>query len=206
LKKRIVSISVLLVLILLSIACGSKEAKLSPLPADAVILAFGDSITFGTGAAPGQSYPDVLQKSLKRKIINAGVPGETSEQGLKRLPTALAEARPKLVILCHGGNDILRRLDPDLTAKNITEMIKLIRDQGAEAVLIGVPRPKLVLSTAPFYKKISEKTGAPLEEEILLTILTTRELKADYIHPNAEGYIRLAAAIESLLRRYGAIQ
>jgi lysophospholipase L1-like esterase len=204
-KIRIHSIFVLLV-ILLVCACGSKEVKLSPVPPDAVILAFGDSITFGTGAARGQSYPDILQTSIKRKIVNAGVPGETSEQGLKRMPQALAQTRPKLVILCHGGNDILRRLDPDVTSKNITAMINLIRKQGAEAVLIGVPRPKLVPSTAPYYKTISEKMGVPLEEEILLTILTTRDLKADYIHPNAAGYVRLAVAVESLLKRHGAIQ
>ncbi len=199
------SLSILLALLLIS-ACGSKEVKLSPVPPDGVILAFGDSITFGTGAAPGQSYPDVLQTSIKRKIVNAGVPGETSEQGLKRLPQALAETRPKLVILCHGGNDILRRLDPDVTAKNITEMIKLIRKSGAEAVLIGVPKPKLIPATASFYKTISEKMGVPLEEEIILNILSNRDLKSDYIHPNAAGYVRLAVAIETLLKRYGATQ
>ena len=133
------------------------------------------------------------------------MPGETSEQGLKRLPQALAEARPKLVIVCHGGNDILRRLDPDVTSKNITEMVNLIRKQGAEAVLIGVPKPKLIPATASFYKKISEKMGVPLEEEIILNILSNRDLKADYIHPNAAGYARLAVAIEALLKRHGAI-
>lgn len=202
---RVHSIPVLLI-ILLVCACGSKEVKLTPLPADAVILAFGDSITFGTGAPPGQSYPDILQLSIKRKIVNSGVPGETSEQGLRRLPQALAATRPKLVILCHGGNDILRRLDPDVTSKNVAEMIDLVRKQGAEAVLIGVPRPKLVPSTAPFYKKISEKMRVPLEEDIILTILSTRDLKADYIHPNAAGYVRLAAAVESMLKKHGAIK
>jgi len=204
-KNRIHSLSILLLLLLLS-SCGSKEVKLSPLPPDAVILAFGDSITFGTGASQGQSYPEILQVSIKRKVVNAGVPGETSEQGLKRLPQVLAEFRPKLVILCHGGNDILRRLDPDISAKNITEMIKLIRKSGAEAVLIGVPKPKLIPATATLYKTISEKMGVPLEEEIILNILSNRDLKSDYIHPNAAGYVRLAVAIEALLKRYGAIQ
>ncbi|MEN6463610.1 MAG: arylesterase [Syntrophaceae bacterium] len=203
--KRLFPLFILLAVILIC-ACGSKEAKLSPVPPDGVILAFGDSVTFGTGAPPGQSYPDVLQAAIKRKVVNAGIPGETSEQGLKRLPRALAENHPKLVILCHGGNDILRRLDLDAASKNIVEMIKLIRAQGAEVVLIGVPKPKLVPETAGFYKSISEKMKVPLEDGIILEILTTRDLKADYIHPNAAGYARLAAGVEALLKKYGAVQ
>lgn len=204
-KKRIHSLSVLLVFLLVC-ACGSQETTLSPIPPDGVVLAFGDSITFGTGAPPGQSYPDVLQSSIKRKVVNAGVPGETSELGLKRLPVALAETRPKLVILCHGGNDILRKLDPEITSRNIIEMIKLIRKQGAEVVLVGVPRASLVPAPSPLYREIAGKMRVPLDEEIILTILTTRDLKADYIHPNAAGYVRLAAAVESLLKKYGAVQ
>lgn len=202
--RRRFLVSALLIFVLC--ACGSKEVKLSPVAPDAVILAFGDSITFGTGAAPGQSYPDILQSSLKRKVVNAGVPGEVSEQGLKRLPQALAETRPKLVILCHGGNDILRRMDLDATEKNITEMIKLIRSKGAEVVLIGVPKPKLVPETAGFYRSIAQDMGVPLEEGIILEILRDRDLKSDYIHPNAAGYARLAAAVGALLKKYGAVQ
>lgn len=204
-KNRIYSLSILLCLLLI-IACGSKEAKLSPLPADAAILAFGDSLTAGTGAPPGQSYPDVLQASINRKVVNAGVPGETSAQGLTRLPQALSESRPKLVILCHGGNDILRRLNPEETAKNLTGMIALIRKQGAEVVLIGVPKPKLIPETASFYKKISEEMGVPLEGDVILTILSNRDMKADYIHPNAAGYRQLAEAVATLLKKYGAVK
>lgn len=203
--RRRLTLSILLALLLVS-ACGSKEVKLSALPPDAVVLAFGDSLTFGTGAPPGQSYPDALQASIKRKVVNAGVPGETSEQGLKRLPQVLAQTRPRLVILCHGGNDILRRVDPDVTYSNITEMITLARKQGAEVVLIGVPKPKLIPETAALYKTISEKMKVPLEGEIVLDVLRDRDLKSDYIHPNAAGYVRLAAGIESLLRKYGAVQ
>lgn len=132
------------------------------------------------------------------------MPGETSDQGLKRLPQALAEARPKLVILCHGGNDILRRMDLDATAKNIREMIKLIRSKGAEVVLIGVPKPKLIPETAGFYSSIAQDMGVPLEDGIILGILRDPDMKSDYIHPNAAGYARLAAAVEALLKKYGA--
>lgn len=204
-RTRPVATTLLVLIFSLCCSCSSREIKLSSLPVDAVILAFGDSITFGTGALPGQSYPEILQRSIHRKVVNAGVPGETSAQGLARLPHVLAESRPKLVILCHGGNDILRKLDPGITKANLVEMVKLARKQGAEVVLIAVPRVRLVLAPAPMYKQISEDMRVPLENDIVLSILTNRDLKSDYIHPNSEGYARLAAATEALLKKFGAL-
>jgi lysophospholipase L1-like esterase len=178
---------------------------LSQLPDNAVILAFGDSITSGVGAPFGSSYPEVLEKLIHRKIIKSGISGEVSGEGVVRLPGELSVHKPKLVLLCMGGNDILRKLDSEKTAQNIIRMVQMIRDSGAEVVLIGVPRPGLMLSTAPFYKKISKDTGVPLEGSLLADILTDNKLKADAIHPNAEGYHRLAIGLADFLRKTGAI-
>src|SRR5689334_3891381 len=86
---------------LLACACGSKN-RIDKLDANATLLAFGDSLTFGTGASPSEAYPAVLERSIGRKVVNAGVPGETSGQGLERLPEVLDEVKPKLLVLCHG--------------------------------------------------------------------------------------------------------
>ena len=91
---------------LLTCAC-SKTPQMTKLSPDATILAFGDSLTFGTGAGESESYPAVLNRLTGKKVVNAGVPGEVSSTGILRLPELLDRDHPALVILCHGGNDLL---------------------------------------------------------------------------------------------------
>src|SRR5688500_62415 len=97
--------------------CGDS-ARLAKLPPDAVVLAFGDSLTFGTGAPEPASYPSQLERLIGRKVVRAGIPGEVSEAGLARLPAALDEHQPRLLILTHAGNDFLRKLDRKAAASN----------------------------------------------------------------------------------------
>jgi acyl-CoA thioesterase-1 len=187
------------------VSCSNSSPTLSQLPDDAVILAFGDSLTSGIGAPPGSSYPEILESLIKRKVIKSGIPGETSDEGLVRLPSELATHRPKLVLLCLGGNDLLRRMDLEKTASNMSRMVQMIRNSGAEVLLIGVPKPGLVLSTARFYKTISEDMEVPLEGSLLPDILAESKLRSDPIHPNGEGYQRLAEGLADFLRKTGAL-
>ena len=115
------------------LACSDSNPKLTQLPEDAVILAFGDSLTFGTGAdnSQTQSYPAVLQKLTGHTVINSGMPGEVSIDGLERLSEELEEYQPDLVILCHGGNDLIRRLNKDKLRHNLEQMVTLIQASGA---------------------------------------------------------------------------
>jgi len=138
-------------------------------------------------------------------VVSAGVPGEASAEGLVRLPAALDEAKPQLVILCHGGNDFLRKLDEAQAANNIRAMVRLARSRGAQVVLIGVPKPGLLPSPAGFYADIAREFRLPYEETALKKILTDNALKSDLVHPNAAGYARLAKAIAALLRKTGAV-
>jgi lysophospholipase L1-like esterase len=185
--------------------CGSRTPPLPPLGADAVILAFGDSITFGVGANPGESYPARLEALIGRKVVSSGVPGETSAAGLARLPAALEETKPQLVILCEGGNDFLQKLDEARAANNLRAMVRLARARGAQVVLVAVPKPGLLPSPADFYSTIAKEFGLPHEETALRKILTDNALKSDLVHPNAAGYARLAEAIAALLKKTGAI-
>ena len=186
-------------------ACGGGTPRLAKLPADAAVLAFGDSLTFGTGARLESSYPALLEKLIGRKVWSAGVPGELSSGGLERLPAALDEYQPRLLILCHGGNDLLRKLDERQAEANLREMIQLARQRGIDVVLIAVPKPGLFLSPPDFYAGIAKELSLPYDDVALKTILRDNELKSDIAHPNAKGYARLAEAIAALLKKSGAV-
>lgn len=194
-----------LFLVLILFSCTSSQPSVSRIPDDAVILAFGDSITAGVGAPQGSSYPEILETLIHRRVIRSGISGETSGEGMVRLPGELAAHRPKLVLLCLGGNDLLRRMDLEKTTSNVKRMVQMIRESGAEVILIGVPAPGLMLSTAPFYKKIAKDMDVPLEASLLADILADSKLKADAIHPNAEGNRILAQGIAAFLRKAGAV-
>lgn len=192
-------------ILLLFLAACSDQPPLNPLPSDGVILAFGDSLTEGVGAAEGESYPAVLSEMIGYQVINAGISGEETDAGLARLPDLLATWEPDLVILGHGGNDFLRKRSTERAKANLARMIELAREQGASVVLLGIPRPGLLLHTHPLYEELASERTIPLEAHALADILADKHLKADRIHPNAQGYRRLAEAVQRLLQDTGAL-
>ncbi len=181
-------------------AC-SRTPSTPPLAPDAVVLAFGDSLTAGTGAEPDESYPAVLQNLIRRTVVNAGLPGELSGAGLLRLPTVVASVRPALVILCHGGNDFLQHMNPDETQQNLAHMIQFLQARNIAVVLIGVPQPTLLHHTAPLYGELARQYNLPYEGRILDKIIAAPSLKSDPLHPNAQGYKKMAEAIAEWIIR-----
>jgi len=186
------------------LSCSDAE-KLQPLDADATVLAFGDSLTYGTGASRNNTYPATLEQLIGHRVINAGIPGELSSRGLSRLPGLITQHHPDLIILCHGANDILRKLDLDKTRNNIQLMIDMARQNNSQVILIGVPEFSLFLDTSPIYETLAEKNSIPIAKDILGDILGDNSLKSDHIHPNGKGYHVLAENIASLLKQSGAI-
>jgi len=184
----------------------SDTVRLQPLGQDSIILAFGDSLTYGTGTSRNNAYPAVLERLTGRKVINAGIPGETSNRGVLRLANLIDQYQPDLVIICHGANDILRKLDLNRTRDNIQQMIDMVRLNNSQVILVGVPEFSLFLDTSPIYQSLAEQNKIPLEENSLSNIIGNNALKSDHIHPNSDGYRVLAENITSLLERSGAIQ
>lgn len=197
-------LSLLAVVIAVASGCGDRP-RLAPLPGDAVVLAFGDSLTYGTGAREGESYPAQLERLIGRRVVGAGVPGEVTAQALARLPGMLDEHAPKLLLLCIGGNDFLRRLGNRQAESNVRAMVKLARSRGVEVLLIGTPEPGFSVSPPEFYAAIAEEFRLPYEEDVIGEVLRDASLKADPIHPNARGYRIIAERIAGALKQSGAL-
>ncbi len=203
-KKTCIHIALLLMAAFLLAGC-SKTAQLPLLASDATILAFGDSLTAGTGAGGAESYPALLSVMTGRKVINAGVPGEVSARGLQRLPELLDQERPALLILCHGGNDLLARANHQLIADNLRAMIRMAGERGVPVLLVAVPAPDLSLKPPPLYAEVAKEFNIPAEMKALPHILSKGSLKSDHIHPNAAGYRILAEELVKLLKKSGAL-
>ena len=193
-----------LVAVLLLVACG-RAPTLPRLSPHDVILAFGDSLTHGTGASEETAYPAVLASLTGHTVINAGVPGDTTTTGLQRLPAVLAEYKPRLVLLCLGGNDMLRQQPAATTENNLRLLVQTIRSSGAEVVLIGVPEPKLFGGAPDFYARVAKDMKLPLEDEAFNEVLKDNRLKSDPIHANAAGYHQVAERLDAFLKKTGAL-
>jgi acyl-CoA thioesterase I len=191
-------------LALMLAGCGDKP-RLPRLASDAVLLAFGDSLTYGTGAREEESYPAQLAALIGRPVVRAGVPGEVSASGLARLPATLDEHQPRLLLLCHGGNDFLQRRSKSAAAENVRAMIRLAQDRGVAVVLIGTPEPGITVTPPAFYAEIARAFGIPYEGDVLGKVLKDASLKADQVHPNARGYRVIAERVAEVLRKAGAV-
>jgi lysophospholipase L1-like esterase len=185
-------------------ACG-RAPQLHRLPADAVVLAFGDSLTYGTGTNEDESYPAQLEKLIGRRVVRSGAPGELSAHGLARLPAQLDEHQPKLLILCEGGNDFLQRQPKEAAAENVRAMIRLAKDRRVDVVLVGVPDFGFTLTPAGFYADIAKEFRIPYEGDVVGKILRDSTLKSDQVHPNAQGYRLIAERLAALLKNAGAL-
>ena len=190
-------------------ACGRKADRYSTVPAGTSVLAIGDSLTFGTGAAAQAAYPARLAGLTGWDVVNAGVPANTSAQARERLPKLLADHQPRLVLLSIGGNDFLRQVPEAETRRHIGAMLDEIRATGAQAVLIAVPRPTVAaallgaLDDHPLYRALAGAHGVPLFASGWADVLSNASLKSDRIHANAAGYERFAHELHDFLRETG---
>jgi acyl-CoA thioesterase I len=173
-------------------ACSSE--KLPAIPTGATVLILGDSLSYGTGAAAGEDYPTLLAQHTGWRVINAGIPGDTSEQGLARLPALLDEYHPVLLMIELGGNDFLRKIAITETESNLRAIIQAAKLNNIPTVLIAIPDYQPVkaafggLTDHPIYAKLAEETQITLVSHVFSPVLSTNALKADYVHPNAAGY------------------
>ncbi|MBN2864827.1 MAG: arylesterase [Thiotrichales bacterium] len=203
LRFRMALTLLLLVSLIFLSACG--RPSLTPIASDGVILAYGDSLTFGEGVNRENSYPAVLSQLSNRTVINAGLNGETTEQALTRLPLMLAKHQPAMVILLMGGNDFLRKVPAQTTQANLAKLVEMIQASGAQVMLVGVPAKKLFADTAELYYEVASAYEVPLEEDAVASLMVRASMKSDYVHFNEKGYQALAEAIYQSLISSGAL-
>ncbi len=196
----------------LTLAACSETVEYAPLPPGSPVLAFGDSVTHGTGARRGEDYPSQLVAVSQWQVINAGIPGDTAREARQRLGGLLRQHEPVLVIIELGGNDFLRKRPESQVAVDLAAMIREVQDFGALPVLVSVPRLSLLrastgtLKDSAIYAELEQQTGALLVPDLFADILSDNRLKADEIHPNAAGYRVLADGIAERLREAGLLK
>jgi acyl-CoA thioesterase-1 len=189
-----------------AVACGGESfSKVRNLhSAGETIICFGDSLTEGVGANPGEDYPSLLSRLLGAPVVNAGVRGDTTAAALERLSAEVLSKNPRLVIVLLGGNDFLRRRPRGETRKNLEEIVQRVQAQGAMVAIAGIRLGVFGDDYAEIFEPIAERFGALYIPEVTKGILTDSSLRSDPIHPNGKGYRliaeRIADKIGPLLR------
>jgi lysophospholipase L1-like esterase len=206
-RMKIIGKTVCLVLsLLLLVSCNNRDPQaLTHLRPNDELLAFGDSLTVGVGADTQLSYPAQLSRLLGRNVINAGVSGELSVAGARRLPGLLDKYEPELLILLHGGNDILQRRSRDELRANLRRMYEAAHQRQVEVVMIAVPQLNLGFSDAKLYQQLATELQIPLLSDKLGELLADPQYRSDSVHLNAQGYRQLAEAVADLLWEHGAL-
>ena len=180
-----------------------------------VIACFGDSLTAGYGVDRGKSYPDVLQQEMDRagyryRVVNLGVSGETTQDGLARLPYVLRQ-KPEIVVVEFGANDELRGQAADRSENSLAQMVKELFDAGAHVVLAGMILPansgsEYSRQFDAMFARVAGRYQLPLIPFLLEGVAANPQLmQEDGLHPNTEGTRVMAQTVmhklEPLLRK-----
>lgn len=207
---------VFLLLLLILYMCFKPviwKSTLKPLEPGAKIVAFGDSLTYGYKMNRDETYPSFLESSLNNKyhVLNYGINGNTTVDGLERFQEMLDNERPDLIILGLGGNDILKKVGEKNTIKNLTKMIDMARQSGSDIVLLPNPEPSMFgfiwgFSDYQVFDEVSEKTKTPVLSNVYSKWLSKSNYKIDAIHLTRDGYYEVAQDIRKQLQKNKVIE
>lgn len=166
-------------------------------PSGSNVIAFGDSLTLGYRVEAGEGWPEQLAALIGKPVLNRGVSGDTTADALLRLERDVLVDDPRIVLVCLGGNDMLRRLPADQQFVNLRTIVRRIQEKGALVVLIGTEGFKLMSSSdyGERYEALARETGAVYVPDLMDGVLGDRTLMLDQIHPNARGYAKIARRI-----------
>jgi len=166
------------------------------------IICFGDSLTYGTGAGPGMNYPSQLSQMINKDVINAGIPGDTTQSALNRLDKDVLSKSPRIVLVTLGGNDLKNRANKEEAFHRLKTIIESIQARGALVIVGGIDLPFFGKGYGQSYKRVCNETGAVLIPNIYKGILGKEELMSDPIHPNSTGYTIMARHFYKAIKPY----
>lgn len=187
------------ILVALFVIFGGKADIKNYSPKDGSIVAFGDSLVQGVGASNGKDLVSLLSLKMGEEIINLGVSGNTTEQGLARIDEVLAR-EPRIVIVLLGGNDYLRKVPIAETFSNLRAIIEKIQASGSAVLLLGVRGGLLNDRFDTYYEDLAEATGSAHVPDVLDGLIADQRYMSDAIHPNDAGYARIAERVYPVLR------
>ncbi|WP_275950266.1 arylesterase [Desulfonema limicola] len=165
-------------------------------------MCFGDSLTYGTGAAQGLDYPSRLSQMLSMPVINVGVPGDTTGSTLRRLEQDVLSQSPKIVFITLGGNDLKNGISKETAFENLKIIVEKIQAKGALVVIGGISIPFWGKGFGESYDILAKETGAVLIPNIFEGIIGDSKLMSDSIHPNARGYEIMAEMFYKAVKPY----
>ena len=163
------------------------------------IIAFGDSLIEGVGANNGKDFVSLLSQKIGKPIINLGVSGNTTAQGLAQIKE-LDRYKPKVVLLLLGGNDHLRKVPIAETFDNLGKIIEQIHARGAIVLLLGVRGSILSDQFAEHFEELAEKYDTAFVPDILNGLFGRSQYMSDAIHPNDVGYAIIADRVYEVLK------
>lgn len=178
-----------------------KPSKITNYPsAGTSIVMFGDSLVEGVGATEGNTLPELLSKKLGKEVINMGIRGQTSAQGLSRINTVI-DKDPKVVIVLFGGNDYLHQVPREVTFKNIDDIVAILQEFGAVVVLAGIQGGIIDDPYESEFKRIARERGALYIPSVLSGIIGDGTKMSDQVHPNDIGYGIIAKKIYPIVKK-----
>ncbi len=163
------------------------------------IIAIGDSLVAGVGSTAGHDFVSLVSGAVGEKVVNLGRAGDTSTDVLKRI-SELDAYTPKVVIVLVGGNDYLRRVPDEAVFENVSKIVEDIHKRGAIVLLVGIRGGVLVDQYASRFKDVSRQYKTAYIEDALKGLLGRDEFMADSVHPNDQGYARLAGRVAPVLK------
>lgn len=199
-NKKIIISGVVVILFLLFFFLFSKQEIKNYPSSGTDIIAFGDSLVQGVGASDeSKNFVSLLSKKIGKPIINLGVSGNTTADGLARLE-ALDKYKPKVVLLLLGGNDYLKKIPQETTFNNLEKIIEDLQSRGAVVVLLGVRGGLLSDKFESSFEDLSKENETAYVSNVLAGLITNSQYMYDAIHPNDLGYQKIADRVYPVLK------